>query len=412
MANKFFSATLLFLVTVSCTVVDEVVEYSFDYINFVAHTTRAISSDVTTLEGDADGFVVYGAVKGEDGWHDNLDGNNYIYNEESKVWGWKSDEAPTWPVPFYQINFYAYHPASAAGFTPSNAAPSSIVGDIVAQPSILDQTDYLASRSGDVVLKPTGGMQPLDFFHIMSKISFSVMQDEGILTVIRQLGIENVISSGSYDYVNSQWNELSHTTIGSFSDYVGSAGPFAKFGVTDQVDPIRIDGHHLMLIPQTSGSEDNQTPIWDGSVTIDDSGDLVPQGAYVSARYRTNSAAADLIGYAFRETCPNDTEWAEGSYFHSVYKKVGGSYNGPLYVKVGFKFTAEQLNWQSGREYDYTLPLHKTGGVYLSEYYYDVGGTNTKIKVTGSPDLGDPVTDSDISLEVTVKEWSNSEEDL
>lgn len=411
MTKNFFSATLFLIIATSCSKTNDTTSgntYDSNSINFATQTTKATDNDLDAMEGDADGFVVYGVELNDTSWYEELDGNRYIYDSTTQLWGWASTEAPSWPVPFYQMNFYAYYPASAAGFTLTAVAPSTIIGEIVVEPSILNQTDYLASASGDVMTKPLSGMQPLNFAHITSKISFSVLQIKDVLTVIRQLGIENIINQGSYDYINSTWNRLSNTNIGSFDNYVGSSGPFAKYGVENQVDPIRIDDHYLMLIPQAGGQEDDQTPLWDGSITLDDSGELVPDGAYISIRYRTsiNNDSEDLIGYAFRETSPNDSEWRDGSYYHTVYKKDGGSYNGPLYVKAGFKLSADLLNWVAGTEYNYTLLLNQSGGIYLSEYYYDVDGTNTKIRVDGSPSVGDPVYTSDISAGITVDGWS------
>ncbi|MFI3282411.1 MAG: fimbrillin family protein [Rikenellaceae bacterium] len=386
--------------------------YDQSFINFETLATKATINDVDSIKGDSNGFVVYGLEQNSSDWYANIDGKCYIYDTVTQEWGWEDEQTPLWPDPFNQMNFYAYYPQSAEGFSLREIAPTSIIGDVEVVSTILDQTDYLASSSGDIVSKPLTGMQPLSFVHTMAKISFSVIQDEGILTVIRQLGIENVINKGSYDYINSTWYDLSNKNLASFDDYVGSSGPFAKYGVEDKVDPIRIDGHYLMLIPQTGGEGDEQTPLWDGSVTVDDSGDLLPNGAYISMRYRTNSKAENIVGYAFRETSQNDTEWDEENYFYPIYKKDGGSYNGPLYVKVGFKLSSEQLNWVAGSECDYTLKLNETGGIYLSEFYYDVDGKNTKIRVDGAPDLGDIVFTKDISFGVTVDGWNSSHSDL
>ncbi|MFR9603364.1 MAG: fimbrillin family protein [Rikenellaceae bacterium] len=412
MAKKLFSTTLFLIYVVGCSKVDNnTFEESIgtcdcDAINFVAQTTKATTNELDSMKSDANGFVVYGVEINSSSWYDYLDGNKYIYNSTSETWEWEDDKTPSWPLPFNQMNFYALYPDSAEGFTISTTPTSSIVGDIVVQQSILDQTDYLAAASGDVMTKPSTGVLPLQFTHIMSKISFSVLQDEGILTIIRQLGIENIISEGSYDYMTSTWYNLSNSNLTSFDDYVGSSGPFAKYGVADQVDPIRIDGHDLMLIPQKGGDEDGQTPVWDGSITDDNSGDFAPSGAYISIRYRTsvNDDSEDLVGYAFRENTTTETEWTNG-YYHSTYRN-GGRYNGPLYIKAAFRLTPELLDWEAGSEYDYTLQLNQIGGIYLSEYYYDVDGTNTKIRVKGRPCVGDPVISTNISADISVVGWT------
>lgn len=374
------------------------------YIGFSGSSTKASSNDIDSMEGDSDGFVVYGLQAGSSEWSEHLDGNRYIYDSIQQSWGWLGSDIPWWPEPFSTMNFYAYYPSLAAGFSLSATAPNSIVAEIVVQESILNQTDFLASHSGDVTLKPLTGMQPMSFKHITSKVSFSVLQQQDVLTVIRQLGIENIIGQGSYDYINQQWSELSSSNLASYDDYVGSSGVFAKYGVEDQVDPIRIDGHYLMLIPQSAGDKEGHAPTWDGSITLDQDGDLLPEGAYISIRYRTNDATEDIVGYAFRQDARSDTEWDERSYYYGVYKS-GGSYTGPLYVKAGFKISPDQLNWQEGIGYDYILPLTQSGGIYLSEYYYDVDGTNTKIPVCGNPKIGDSVYAADISGAVTVSGW-------
>ncbi len=379
--------------------------YDSNAINFMAQATRALSSDLATLEGDEDGFTVYGLMAESSEWYDGLDGNSYAYDSTSQLWGWLSDEAPSWPVPFSAMNFYAYHPTSADGLEIWVSAPSTITSEIEVQPSILDQIDYLAAASGDIVSKPLTGILPLNFEHIMSKISFSMVQTEGVLTVIRQLGIENIIDKGSYDYVGEQWMELSNANLGSFDDYVGGEWIFAKYGVEDKVDPLRADEHCLMLIPQKGGTSQSQTPVWDGSITLDEDDELEPEGAYISIRYRTESDSEDLIGYAFRESCENDSQWPRRSYYYSVYNKDSGSYNGPLFVKAAFMLTPSQLEWSAGSEYDYTLYMNETGGRHLSEYYYDVDGTNTRIRISGSPELGDTIIPSELCTYISVEEW-------
>lgn len=414
MMGKTFFATLLLIVVVSCsegdgdTFVTSTDIYDCDNINFTTQTTKALSSDILTMQSDTNGFVVYGVEINSSGWYDLLDGNRYIYDNTMQVWEWESSEAPSWSVPFTQMNFYAYYPQTASGFTLASSIPSSTLAEIVVEKSILNQTDYLAAYSGDIVEKPYFGVLSLDFDHITSKIDFSVLQDEGILTVIRQLGIENIIDRGSYDYINSTWTALSNTNIGSFDDYVGSDGPFAKYGVEDKIDPIRSDGHSFMLIPQSGGTEEGQTPLWDGSVTIGDSGDLEPEGAYLKIRYRTNSTTEDIVGYAYRMTSSNDSEWDESSDLYSAYKKSGGTYQGPLYIHAGFKLEAQQLDWVAGMEYDYNLQLNRSGGIHLSKYYYDVDGNNTKIRIDGAPNIGDLVFATDASIGVTVDGWGSS----
>ncbi len=409
MAKKMFSAILVFVVGVGCTKVELTNMYDCNSINFATQTTKAVTNSVDSIMKDANGFVVYATESGSSEWYDNLDGNRYIYNSTSQTWEWESSDEPSWPVPFNTMRFYALYPMEAAGFELSESAPSQIVGDIEVEASILDQTDYLAANSGDVTSKPATGILSLNFNHIMSKISFSVLQYENVLTIIRQLGIENVINKGSYDYVGAEWCELSNSNLGSFDDYVGSSGVFAKYGVANKVDPIRSDGHSLMLIPQQGGDDDDQVPIWDGSVGADSDGEGVPSGAYISIRYRTSLDGEDVIGYALRDSSPNDTEWSMNSSQYSAYKKRNGTYTGPLYVQAGFKLSAQSLNWVAGSEYDYTIQLIETGGIHLSEYYYDLDGVNTKIRINGSPDVGDTIFTTDIKIGVTVSEWVYSD---
>lgn len=421
--TKISASIILFLfISVSCSKVEDSASNdaisAYDdllSINFSSLSSKAMSNDVDTMKKDPNGFIVYGVEVNSSEWYNYLDGNSYIYDTIALKWNWRDDsQIAYWPSPFNQMNFYAFYPATASGFTLTATAPSSIIGDFTVESSILDQTDYLACVSGDVLTRPQTGVLALYFTHIMSKISFSVLQEAGVLTIIRQLGIENIINQGSYDYVNAEWQDLSNNNIASFDDYVGSSGPFAKYGVEDQVDPIRIDDHYLMLIPQTGGSAEGQTPLWDGSYTLDSDGEAEISGAYVSIRYRTSkdTDSTDLIGYAFRQTSDNDTQWAENEYFYSAYKKDGGTYNGPLYVKAGFKLSPELLNWEAGTGYNYTLPLATSGGVYLSEYYYDVSGVNTKIRVDNSPKVGDPIYTTDITLGVSVTKWIDNEYEL
>lgn len=411
MAKKIFISVFLFALCACSklaenTSQDSTTEHDNYAINFTALTSKAISYDIDTLQKDANGFVVYGLQDNSEEWYYFLSGSKYIYNLTSQTWSWEQNNTPYWPESFSYMNFYALYPASAPRLTILDANTSALTAEIEVESSILDQSDYLAANTGVITTRPSSGATNLTFTHIMSRISFSVLQNQGVLTVIRQLGVENVISKGTYDYINSQWQNLSSENIASFSDYVGSSGPFAKYGVADQVDPIRIDNHYLMLIPQKA---DVQTSLWDGTVTADENGEATPQGAYISIRYRTSEEndTVDVVGYAHRTDCASETQWDANSHFYPIYK-IGGSYTGPLYVKASFIFSSENLDWSPGVGYNYTLPLDKNGGILLSEYYHDVDGNNTKIRVDSSPNVGDEVYSTDINIGISVELWNYS----
>ena len=67
----------------------------------------------------------------------------------------------------------------------------------------------------------------------------------------------------------------------------------------------------------------------------------------------------------------------------------------------------ETLSWKAGKEYDYNILLgvsESTGGLYLSEYYVDEYGNNTKIRVP-STQVTDAVNRDEIHFDSSVDSW-------
>ena len=388
-------------------------------ISFRATTTRAAINDLTALQHPTTGgFHVYGTNNSTAGWHTDVDGKEYKYNSTTLTWEWATTTAvwPTDPTHF-PMSFYGHHPKTATGFTAVPTAPAapagahSVKGNIVVQATSADQIDFLAAVNTTITKPPTSKLAMV-FNHITSKINFGVITGTGVTAYVNKVDINTLVDAGTYDYGTKTWDFTGSAATANY-DYFDGAGATDDFFNTATTlnlkSPIygtAAHSNHLMLIPQDA------TPVWDGTATGVDAGGNATgvTGAYIGMLYRIETATpmdVDAVGYQVRDNCITDTDWVPGSEYDS-YNVTNGSYNGPLYVKVGFPIGTTPVTWLKGKGYAYNMKLgttDATGGLYLSEYYYDEDGNNTKIPVTGNPDITDPVAGGDIHFVVDVDAW-------
>ena len=387
-------------------------------INFLTSTSRASINDLTALQHPTNGgFHVYAANNSTTGWHQNIGGMEYKYVSGAWVW---ANTTPTWPIggEHYPMKFYAHHPKTAAGFTPTAtattaaAANSSVTGAIAIQATAGTQIDFLGTTNTTTTKPPTGKLT-IVFDHITSKINFGIITGLDVTAFVNEVNINALVDAGTYNYGDKTWDL--GTTLAD-ADYVyfdesGSANDFSNTATTLELkSPIYSVGHsnHLMLMPQ------NATQVWDGTATEDADGNATGVvGAYIGMNYRAETATPldeNAVGYKLRSNCPENTEWAAGSAGNTAYNSTNGTYDGPLYVKVGFPMGTAPITWNKGKGYTYNMKIgttDATGGLYLSKYYYDEAGNNTKILIDETPDITDPVASGDIHFSVSVDEWED-----
>ena len=390
-------------------------------ISFTATTTRAAINDLTALQHPTTGgFHVYGTNNSVAGWHTDVDGKEYKFNPTTSIWEWAATTAqwPTDPTHF-PMSFYAHHPKTANGFTAVATAPvapagvSSLKGEIVIEPTGADQVDFLAAINTTITKPPTAKLAMV-FSHITSKINFGVITGVGVTAYVNKVDINTLVDAGTYDYGTKTWDFTGSAGTANYDYFDGSGTTDDFFNTATTLNlksPIygtAAHSSHLMLIPQ------NATPVWDGTASgVDAEGNATGvTGAYIGMLYRietTTPLDVDAVGYKVRDNNLTETVWAPGAEFDS-YNVTNGSYNGPLYVKVGFPIGTNPLSWLKGKGYTYNMKLgttDATGGLYLSKYYYDEDGNNTKIPVKGDPEITDPVASGDIHFDVDIDAWED-----
>lgn len=363
-----------------------------DVIHFTSNTSRAAINSLSDMMASPTGFKVYGkTANSTTAWLAGVDGSvNYRYSALN--WGWASG-APQWPTTTasYPIDFYAFYPEAAAGFTPMATPSSALTGAFVVQSSAATQTDFLGA-SAQAVTKPQSGRLNMIFNHLMSKVDYGVIAGLGQNVIIQSLTSSNLKNTATYDYMAESWGTPSGNDTYVYSGtYIpdGTSGttviPTYQTLVGDEITayPFYLSPHanHLMLMPQT-------TACWDKSTTV--------ANAYIGVIYRiTSPINPNVVGYTTAATHPN---------------YVIGGYAGPLFAKVGFPYAAGNLVWDKAKGYTYNLllgTLNATNGYYLDTFYYDEKGNRTNYPIPAGKQVGDPVTDGTINFNVVVTPWAD-----
>ncbi|MGL6178515.1 MAG: fimbrillin family protein [Tannerellaceae bacterium] len=396
-------------------------------INFSATTTRAT---VNNLDDVKKGFPVYAVTTKKDqgadalAWHI----NGLTYKFEGNTWKWFESagsntamvNGPQWPaLNTFPMNFYAYYPATAAGFNPNAVTVGTLTGAFTINSTAATQIDFLAANSTGIT-RPMATV-PLAFMHITTKINFGVKAAAGTKSYIQQLNINNVKNQGTYDYVTkNDWTIEDKATLEAKYDYWGTAtantsdegakeikdfscatngtevaAPFYNAESTPTAAAA-----HLMLLPQS------ETPVWE-PVKTSDVASITPDKAYIGSVYRMTDGVdgneKDLVGFAKAEDHPN--------YVGSVAQK--NQYTGALFVKVGFPLATEsdpKFSWIMGKAYTYNIALGQldsSGGYILDNRYYDDKGNPTDLTIDGK-NPGDPVLKGEIHFHVTVGDWEDA----
>lgn len=409
--NYFFGAALLSATLVGCTN-DEVFDENITSSNEIEmnvysgkNATRAVDA---TIGGTFTSFKTYCTTADAKGDFNDV----YTYNTTTSKWGWASSH--TWPSTeaSYPMRFYALadnaSPNTAYALLPG-VPPATAKTYIYTVPDFSAQVDLLACMQ-TAVRKPVGGTLPFPFKHALSKVAFKLKVGAGVKLVLISMKIRNINSVGTITLDN---NALSWGTIGTTRDYVhcnftsetgavydNSANASATVfnvktttGATDQ---------SMMLLPQTAAA-------WD---LITNTIARFQTGTFIEMIYRMEDASGkNLIG--FKNTSPATP----------YYVKVGlplytGTYN--TETKTG------TLTWNNGYVYTYTISLgtpDSSDGYLTDGKFVNADGTSTTVGVripaggTANTDptqgdvrnLNDPLTTSDINLNVTIEPWLTGE---
>ena len=415
-----FAVFTLAIMAVSCSVneTEDINITASDAISLAPSTaiTRALVSNLDTLQNAPDGFVVYAtAGASPTAWYDGgsgavIDGsNNHVY--VSSKWGFKTNVS--WPATDYPMTFYAFYPAA------TNAAVKNLTATWTPQQTLIlgveipleidKQIDLLAGMRRTTA-KPISGSLNMAFKHILSKVSFSVTNTIGdpaaattTQTVdVLALGFVNLKYKNTYDVLTPKWGTVD-AAIDTFNFYnsfdvltgadVYTAKSFIGKTKGDFYSPADT---FQMLLPQivkkwnTTGTPAVETP------KVDES--------YVRMLYRVEESSplnVDFIGFKSATT--------HSGYVGSELEVRG--YNGPLYVLVGYSFSQPTNGWEPGKGYHYEIPVPGgTGGRLLDDRLYDNQGNPTTLKVPGGkvPDVIIPANSDDIRLDPTVTNWDDN----
>ncbi len=412
MKNLFllFAATGLLMASCTQNETDGFNSQNPDAIKFSAATSRASISNLATLEGDSDGFTVYGISQGASAWYTNIDGNNN-YRYSSGSWGW-AGTAAKWPTSAadYPMVFYAVYPQSSSGVmtvTATDPATSPLTGTVTIPSAASLQRDILAAKA-TATAKPAGGILPLTFKHILSKVNFGIIAGDGFTVNIQKASVVNAKMTGTYDFVAEGWS--TPTGPRTFDYFKNTSANFTTTGTSSEDTAVPFytgnHGYHLMLMPQT-------TSAWDKTISG------LTYGAYIEVIYRIKNASGDYIGYEDANNFLSDhsESYTDGSntWGSPLYTGIATGNNpygsNPLYVRVGFPL---EITWVPGKGYTYNICLGTAGstnGYYVDETYYDKDGTDTGIQILGPDDKpvkpGDPIMDGTINFLVKVTEWDD-----
>lgn len=361
-----------------------------EVINFSSSTTRASISDLAAMMGSSSGFGVYAkSPASTSAWFPGVDGTA-TYRYVAPNWGWSAG-APQWPTTLagYPVNFYAYFPSTATGFTTANTPVTALTGTINVQTARASQVDYLASTATALV-KPLDGKLTMTFNHIMSKVNFGIIAGLTTTVSVQSIIASNLKNSGVYDYLAGTWaTPTGSDTYVYFGTYIpsGTGGatviPTFTPPLADEITPNPVytlpHNNHLMLMPQTTATWNKTAPV---------------ANAYIGMIYRMATLTnPNAIGYASAASHPNFV--------------IGSPYTGPLFVKVGFPFAPSNLTWSAANGYTYDMligTLAASNGYYVDNFYYDDKGNKTTYQVQGKS-IGDPVSDGTINFNVVVTPW-------
>jgi len=415
-----------------------------DAIHLTTNTSRAAINYLDNMQGDPAGFKCYCTSNGD--WYS--DGANTLDGSIPHICGstttdiWDFAPQVKWPTNAgdYPLNFYAWYPFAPAGLMDNSSAPAvtfdfEVLESVDANdpdPTIISravvpttQVDLLSGKSFTNA-KPASANLSMTFNHILSKINFGIIADEGYTAYVQSVGVANVAKTGTYDVVSQgNWTGASISDFAySYSYYNGALGAIAQefagqagnapsnaasVAVPFYANP-STNSNHLMLMPQDPTS--NMWTLPGAPIDPDPSG-APKTKTYIYLFYRCETTSP-----SFSTPNPNFIGYADASQ-HPDYAGIDAAhagYTGPLFVKVGYPYTGA---WNKGYGYIYNIELPGTSGGYLiDENFYDENGDPTNLEVGPTPedpgghypDVPQPILNNDeyIHLIPVVTGWDDT----
>ena len=408
-----FGALTLAIVAMSCSVneMEDINITSSEAIALNPSTavTRASITYLSTLQSDANGFVVYAENGASPSvWNDDIKGlNNHVFANGK----WNFSPKVQWPANAadYPMTFFAYYPQMPNDVITSVSATHPDVELNVTVPS--DQSEQLDVLAGQNTAnsKPASSVLSMNFQHILSKVFFSVSNSyKGSANTTQNayvlaIGFNQLFNTNTYEVRTNLWGTPANTLeeynyYNEFADLFGTSNTYTEMVFNSATQAkfytgTTFDASYLMLLPQSPtawNTSGNPTDVVAPSATE----------AYVRMWYRveeTSPANDDFIGYKSAKTHPD--------YAGSATETAG--YEGPLYVLVGYSYNS---TWIAGKGYQYDIPVPgTTGGRLLNKYYYDEQGhlTDLEVEYIDVPEVILP-DDDDIHLNPIITDWDNN----
>ena len=374
-------------------------------ISFAGSATKATIADLSTMQGDANGFRVY-ATSGNSptGWYKDVNNRRINGTNNHSYQGGKWSFTPDIYWPFvaldYPMKFWALYPASPAGLgsVDSTFTPTFTLSASYTVQSVNNQIDLLAGRAS-ATDQPIDGVCPIQFDHILSMVDFGIVAGVGTAPHVQSIEVVNVRDTRTFDFVSWDW-QSSPTTGNANYPYYSAVGnmiwPAGNPITADELfsNPIYVDvvaaNRHLMLMPQTS-------PAWRPNALT---------GGMVVLHYRMETGIGTTgVGTPREVGFPNASAHPDNA---------SGTVTGPLFVKAGFPFSiaSSSFTWEKGFAYHYKIGLGIPGscnGYILDEYYYDDQGVKTNLKlieiIKDGKQLYHKLQDGEIHVMLDVYKW-------
>ena len=385
-----------------------------DAISIVeAAPTKAAITGLTAMQGDANGFRVYATLGTSPiTWYaddngtavDGTSAHNHKYNSSGSTWGFVP--AIYWPLAGFPMTFYALYPSNPIGLSISGISPSAL--NFTYTVPATNQVDLVAVKS-TATARPSGGVHPIRFRHILAMVDFSIVPGIGTTPKVLKVDVSNIRSTRTFDFADTLWTGTASVpanyTYYPVSGYPATGSriwPPAPITAVNETDAYRIYptapvdvslDKHLMAMPQTS-------PAWSPSVLT---------GGLIELYYRMGTAFGLPPG-------PTGTPHEVGYTTANQHPNYAGGYNGALFVKAGFPLqgviAGANFTWDRGNAYHYKIGLgtaNSCNGYILDEYYYDSLGVRTGLKLIEvlreGKHLYDKLQDGIIHVVLDVHKW-------
>ncbi len=451
--NLFFAATAaVALSSCSNNEITEALEQS-DNVNSIRMSlatgvTRGIETTTGTVETSNTINLLYAGTAsdkhGESNKGEAVSGSlEMIYDKTNDVWNQSATDKFLWSQLALPASFYSMHTGSKALTVTENKLDTinATFEEYTPNKDIAKQED-LVYYAGSIGSMPAGGYIRGNFSHALSRIEIKSNQGEYqpyVLTVdlmnVKESGTATLQAEGK----SCAWNSSSAEKIAyNYLDQTKEQAPIATTNgklITSISDKSPAD-NNMIIIPQAltsaadiigldgagdpvvNGGDVTADVVINGKGKVGESGRIEPAaftkigGSYIKVLYRMQKGDIQYPGYERADSCEayismRDAHKADPNKNPAVLPEGTGDAS-QLFVLVGFPFGKDQA-FEVGKDYDVNLGLGTNGGYLLYDYYFDVNGDPTNIKIAGLKP-GDPVIDADaaIGIMVSVSDWESA----